>query len=301
MNQISTLYLRFDSKTGIPNVDVVLKGINQACDLGCQEIRITGDPTNNENIFFKVLQTVKDKEIKISFDLSQDYITNELIQDLNSMSNLYNFAINITGDLAVRKSICYEGLIANISLDSTNVNKVEETIKLLLNHYNFLRVKILTSIRNLGSIDVYLDLVNSLKTMHQIYKDRLYALIPWCLLDHSTLTLGRTVCQYQTSVGVFLDGAVTVCGVSRNIKEPMNSLVDLSLKEILETDPFLCQLRETTTESMTGVCQRCLFKNYCANLCPAHVYNETGQFNHSYIICQTLYDNNRFPVNCLIK
>ncbi|MCK4259610.1 MAG: hypothetical protein KAX49_11570 [Halanaerobiales bacterium] len=301
MNQLSTLYLRFESKIKTPNEDAVIDGINQACHLGCQEIRITGDPINDENIFFKVLEIIKNKKLKISFDLSQDYITNELIQELNSMNNIYNFAINITGDLAVRKSICYEGLIANIFLDSTNIYKAEESIKSLLDKYKFLRVKIITSIRSLGSIDVYLDLVNTLQTMHKIYKDRLYAMIPWCLLDLSTLTLGRTVCQYQRAVGVFLDGAVTVCGVSRNIKEPTNSLVDLSLKEILEKDPFLCQLRETTPETITGVCQSCVFKNYCANLCPANVYNETGHFNNSYTICQILYDNGRFPVNCLIE
>ncbi len=301
LNRLSTLYLRFDSADLTPDEQIVIEGLRQAKLLGCEEIRISGNPTVFDGIFYKILDTVKELDTQISFDLNLNDMTEDLIQQLRTMDSIYNFAINLNEKFEIGDDISLEGLIGNIVINYNNVGKAKEGIRQLLDKDRLGLVKVITHVYWLDSCQTYLKLIEDLKNLHKKYKGRLYALIPWALLENSNLTLSRTVCEYRSSVGLFLDGTVTVCGVARSKKEPESSLYTSSLEEILEEDSFINSLKRTTKETLTGVCQVCFFKNYCANLCPAMVFNQTGKFNNSFVDCQILYDNGYFPEQYLLK
>lgn len=85
------------------------------------------------------------------------------------------------------------------------------------------------------------------------------------------------------------------------IRAPTFSVSSRRLCEIVRDHPALRQLREFDYTKVKGVCSQCLFSRYCANQCPAYVFNTTGAFDNSLPECQWLYEKGVFPHEFLIR
>ncbi|HEY3316643.1 MAG TPA: hypothetical protein VGL40_15375 [Bacillota bacterium] len=295
MNELSTIYARFDSRVEYSE-GLLTSALNQARELGAETLRIVGNAEQYEKAMIALVTRAVSLGIRVWFDLDLGGLSDQFIGSLEPHAGSVVLAVNID-EVSDRRipSVGGQPPVVNVTANRGNAALLTEFMGRLLSDRRIGLLKVSAHIREIGSIDLYLKLARDLISLHRSYPGQVYAMMPWCLLEISELRLGRTICQYQSTVGVFPDGAVTACGVSRTAWEPVSRLSECSLRQAVGNDPLLRNLRSLRPSGLEGVCSICIFRDYCGNLCPARVFNITRSFSKSFDDCQILYDNGLFP------
>jgi len=304
---IETLYVRFASESGKARPSVLYRGLEEAVEMGCKHMRLIDHPLRYPDIALKVTEFAISRDIDIELDTPVDDVTPAVMENLKAFPG--DIAILFPQDkppnpqdlLPNGKRMNVKRLIASITIVSSSpvaTASAELAEALFARGFDLLKFSILWN--SYADATEYLQTVEMVNHLASTYSGKVLAMIPWVLLKRENFRVGRTVCQYKETVGLTLDGVVTCCGTDP-IWAPTFSVSSRRLCEIVRDHPAFRQLREFDYTKVKGVCSQCLFSRYCANQCPAYVFNTTGAFDNSLPECQWLYEKGVFPHEFLIR
>jgi SynChlorMet cassette radical SAM/SPASM protein ScmF len=104
------------------------------------------------------------------------------------------------------------------------------------------------------------------------------------------------VCQIRNILGVLADGHYALCGIGVNVPDLVFGTVgEDPLEKLWSENLTLMEIREGLPGRLTGVCSRCLLKEYCQGECIAHSYYETGNLWAPHPFCDRAYKGGLFP------
>lgn len=107
------------------------------------------------------------------------------------------------------------------------------------------------------------------------------------------------VCEPSTILGLLPNGDVAICGIGITNKKAVLGNVRMSdIRDIVDHSAVLRSLR--VRQKYTGICGTCIFRDVCANVCPAHAFAHSGSYSGAYPVCQVIYEAGLFPSEFLI-
>lgn len=307
MNSVSTaihtVYLRCDEPVAKIDWQAVEKGIKEACKYGA--VNLTAKGVRLE--MFREAQKAVDLALKIGLSVRVDLIIEKSWEQ--GFNKLLKCGVEVVavltpqtlaqGALIIPRSIAPH-ITTYVVVDKTNQQRLEADVERLLVVYSVKRVVVHLTSR--VKPEEYVDLCARICKLAVKYPGKVWARIPWALLDDRSWSVVRRLCNYSQIIGLCLDGGVIPCGLKRGTVSSTPSIRDASLQDILRSDPIIVGFRETRVpESVQGICRRCVFRWYCANICPAYVYNVSGSFISSYPDCEALAAHGLFPKQCLLS
>lgn len=160
-------------------------------------------------------------------------------------------------------------------------------------------------VNHLLPLPAYKELAHTLEEIEEMYPGKIGTSLPWVLIadfasDHLDIT--RTVCEYKSLLTLLPNGDVSLCGVG--ITSPSTIVGNIqqdALSDIWENKPgLLSELHDMDPLHIHGICGKCIFRRYCANMCPAYVYDIYGTFAASYPLCEELRASDLFPEKYLV-
>ena len=113
---------------------------------------------------------------------------------------------------------------------------------------------------------------------------------------------GICECQIHNMLGILANGDYCICGIGQTVPDlRIGNICDHSICEVWRESPILQELRESLPSKLTGICGDCIFKFQCLGCCRANAYAVSGNLYAPYFLCQSLYDENRFPESRCLK
>jgi SynChlorMet cassette radical SAM/SPASM protein ScmF len=107
---------------------------------------------------------------------------------------------------------------------------------------------------------------------------------------------GICECRIHNMLGVLANGDFCICGIGQTAPElRIGNIRTHSIRAVWNKSPILDELRDSLPLKLTGICGDCIFKFQCLGCCRANAYAVSGNLYAPYFLCQTLYDENRFP------
>lgn len=302
---LNTLYLRCDAPVATLRWESVVKGLQQAADCGAKHILVNGLRRDISELVERVLEVSLRKGFSIRVDAELD---EGWVACWDSMvARGLDFVVHIPSvtfpfeDLKIPRLIAPR-LTAYLTVDGRNQQGFEAEVETILNVVGVGRVVLVVVMQaGLGPSE-YTWVCERIRKLATQYPNRVWARLPWVLLDERSWHVSRRLCDYSHTIGLRLDGGVVPCGVDVHNEGEIPNIRDASLEEILRFDPFITHFRQMVVpDEVQGVCRRCVFRRYCANICPAYVYNKTGSFTNSYPECELMLRAGVFPASCLLE
>ena len=107
---------------------------------------------------------------------------------------------------------------------------------------------------------------------------------------------GICECQVHNILGILASGEYCICGIGQTHPDlRMGNIRSDSIRDVWENSAILKELRESLPSKLNGICGNCIFKFQCLGCCRANAYAVSGNLYAPYFLCQSLYDENRFP------
>jgi len=185
---------------------------------------------------------------------------------------------------------------ANLRVSAEDIACLGRTVPHLLSVFD--RVKLSFEWSQRREVLYYFEFASAIQRLHEQFPGRVLALIPWVLLKPANLAIARSVCDYRSSIGLTTDGEITVCGLPHL---PVGKNPHMSVQQAVTATPLLTQLRSVHPSHIDAPCSVCLFRDCCANQCPARVYAQSGSFSASLPECRILYEEGRFPPEYVVR
>jgi radical SAM protein with 4Fe4S-binding SPASM domain len=148
------------------------------------------------------------------------------------------------------------------------------------------------------SIEFYSNLPSLIKEVRKKMGKFVSFNIPYVFapldIDFHMCNVGRSVC------GFLPNGDIAVCGAGIDKKELAlgNGLED-DIEDVWVNSPVFKTLRKGIFQ-IKGICGNCIFVKYCRGYCRAYTFSTYGQLDASYPVCQTLYEQGKFPEKYMI-
>lgn len=289
---LRTIYLRCDPEVA-PNYGNLRLRIDEAIGLGVDSVRVVGSMFGRGPELLDILGDLKKRGIRISGDIEVEALADGSIEVAKHY--VADLAVNVNPARPVRENMDFRGLTLNLSTSRESVSAAVPLARRMLGTHSVKLVKFSANLPAIGNANAYLGLVQQILTLADEFPEQVYALLPWVLVDQEHLRVTRTVCNYGEVIGLFLDGTVTACKVGIERCWPPQSMRTLPLAEILHVDPLVSSIHSLEPHHLTGVCSKCIFRDYCGNLCLARVFSVYGSFAAPFPDCQMLYDAGLFP------
>lgn len=143
-----------------------------------------------------------------------------------------------------------------------------------------------------------------LRVLGTQYSGRISVLLPWSLIspiESPGLVFGR--CGADEIIGVLPDGGISLCGLGITRCDTIvgNAVSEDPLKLWRESGLFASIRTVFRERRFSGVCGVCVFRRYCANVCPASAFELRGSFSAPYPTCQELFEAGVFPEEYLLR
>ena len=107
---------------------------------------------------------------------------------------------------------------------------------------------------------------------------------------------GICECRIHNMLGILASGDYCICGIGQTVPElRIGNIRTHSIQTVWNENPILEELRDSLPLKLTGICGDCIFKFQCLGCCRANAYAVSGNLYAPYFLCQTLYDDKRFP------
>ncbi|MCK4259609.1 MAG: radical SAM protein [Halanaerobiales bacterium] len=136
-------------------------------------------------------------------------------------------------------------------------------------------------------------------TIANKYPKKMTVILPFIFYKNNS-ELHLSCCEAKEIIGLMPGGNVSLCGIGViNDRTIWGNVNDEDILSIVENSNEL--IDKFKNYEYSGVCQRCMFKKCCANVCPAYALEAYGSFTASYPVCQMLYDNGLFPEEYLVS
>jgi len=293
-SSLEKVYLRFLEHSPV-NTTLVGSGLRQSQELGASHVRLVGNYLADIEVLEQLMLIVSEIGMTMSIDVPLGKVTNWTLELLRQYAEHPEIGIDFTPPQGPSQNPLFKGLLANVYATDDNTALIPNAITKALVTIGFRRVKLLAYAYRIGDLRKYFALAQQVQHLHSIFGDALYSLYPIWLLPIGNMRLTRRVCNYQRTVSILTDGTVYVCNARIRVDEARPSLSDASLKRIMETSSRLRAFYSMLPTDLTGICAICIFRDYCGNVCPSMVYNQTGAFNNSFPDCQYVYEQGRFP------
>lgn len=152
-----------------------------------------------------------------------------------------------------------------------------------------------------------LKLVRVVAQLDRIYEGKVVTSVPLALVTPyfawpRPLRIGG-VCHYKNLLSILPDGSVALCGIGMTHPEAiLGSIHQNRISEIWQkAEGYLAELRNLSAANLKGICSTCVFKDRCANSCPAYVYEAFKTFSASHPLCEALYQAGLFPKEYITK
>lgn len=316
------------AKTKPLDTKVWTNAVDQAADLGLQLVKFTGgEPVLEKSLLFDLIETGVEYTIETNGTLFTEH-------DIMRISKTNIVEIDVSMDFPDAKRFeAFRGL-------SHSFEKVTHTIRLLHEYGipvvcvmsvfkdNLKEVPAVADlVFDLGAckfkahpvlsmgkakqfsrylpLNAYREFVQVLERMDKKYPGKIGTFLPWALIAgfmSNPLTITRSVCEYKSLLTLLPNGDISLCGIGIiNPSTVIGNIKYTTLSEIWENESsLLADLHSMNPLQLEGICKRCIFKNYCANMCPAFVYDVYGKFAASYPICEELEASGLFPEKYLV-
>jgi len=112
---------------------------------------------------------------------------------------------------------------------------------------------------------------------------------------------GNGICGILGILGVMADGHYALCGIGKHLQELVFGVVgEDPLEEVWRENVTLNVLRAGLPDRLTGICARCLMKNYCLGFCIAQNYYSRGSLWAPFWVCEQAEIAGLFPASRLI-
>ncbi|MDI3495967.1 MAG: hypothetical protein PWQ72_2094 [Pseudothermotoga sp.] len=152
----------------------------------------------------------------------------------------------------------------------------------------------------------YVKLFEEAVRVEENFSGKVGMVVPFILplsFEHRPFQIARSVCEFKNLLSILPNGDISLCGLGGEHPEAIfGNIRHDSIKEIWTgSNELLDEIRSFEPDKINGVCRICVFRKYCANLCPALVYEKYGTFLASFPICQELYDSGMFNAKYLIE
>ncbi len=291
---LTTVYLRCDSSTEL-DLSAVNHRLQEATDLGAKYLRIVGSLATLGVAAIDVIGWCRDAGLRISGDVAMQDLIHGPSPLQSAVERIHDLALNVSPTLHIPDQIDLSGLTLNIPTNRDIVDQVVPFARCALEVRGARLVKVDVNLQKIGDPIAYMRLVDRILELHEDHPEQVYALLPWSVAGIRNLKITRTVCDYSGVVGLFVDGAATVCKVGRELYDPPESLLRLPLSEVLSADPMISRIRAMRSHDLKGICAKCAFRDYCGNLCPARVFHRYGDFARAFPDCEGLQAAGLFP------
>lgn len=147
-----------------------------------------------------------------------------------------------------------------------------------------------------------LTMCDRLLSLSEQYPGKIACILPFALVPPTKLdVIGIGICEISRVIGILPNGDVSICGMG--LTQPGTILGNITRDDIVNlwlTNPVLKELRERSRR-FEGVCGKCLFERYCANVCPAEAYVCYGDYYGPNPLCQMLHSKGMFPKHFLLR
>ena len=305
----------------------IINVINEALDLGLEQIGITGgEPFLRRKVLYEVLKYSREMDIPVVIETNGTLLTRPDISFLKRM-NVYiaisldssdeNFHDSFRGErgafkrtLLALKTLTNENIPCEVIMTVTkgNLNNINKLAELVLDRIGVDALKVdpviavgrakylLDELLDVNSMHIFIEKVKEL-TLE--YPGKIFTSVPPALLGRSILEKNSRItapCDYRHICGLLPNGDISLCGIGLTHRELVfGNVQQKTLKSILSDANELRLLREARPQDFKGVCSLCIFSKYCANYCPAYSYEIYGDLLASNPICQAFYDSHVFP------
>lgn len=143
-----------------------------------------------------------------------------------------------------------------------------------------------------------MDFYEELGRIAIAYPQHVTAMVPYAFHRiGGALRIG--VCEPSTILGLLPNGDVAICGIGiTNKGAVLGNVKKSSIRDIVEHSAVLRSLR--VPQKYGGICGICIFRDVCANVCPAHAFAHSGSYSGAYPVCQVIYEAGLFPSEFLV-
>lgn len=298
------------------------KVIEDAIDLGVNSISITGgEPLLNARLIDEILNMVSSyRDIYVGIETNGTLISTTLVRMLKKLEGrvIVSISLDYPNPLQHDKFRGYRGafdaavnatkllkeeniIVENImTVTADNLSYVEKMAELSLEELRADAFKInpcsptgraKESVRALSPHD-FVTLTEVAKKLVLKYGRRFIPSLPPALIGEWTNPM---YCRYRHIAGIMPNGDVSLCAGLAFKGLVAGNVVRERFRIIWETSEFFKALRKLRGEDFEGVCNLCIFRNYCANFCPATAYEVYEKLSAPNPTCQVLYEAGLFP------
>lgn len=303
--------------------------ISEAQDLGLRLIKITGgEPVLEKSLLFAVVENdisctietngtlLNESDIKhlsefnvTEIDVSIDFpdpqrfeifrgFPHSFEKATSTVRLIHQYGIPVVCVMSVFKDNLQEvGAVADLAFDlGADMFKAHPVTAIG-------RAKDFT--QRLLSLRQYIEFAQVLEEVEQLYPGKVGTSLPWILtaaFASEKKSIMRSICKYKNLLTLLPNGDISLCGIG--ITHPSTILGNITEKGIGEIwcseQGILESLRKMEPLQIEGICGKCIFRKYCANMCPAYVYEVYGTFTASYPLCEDLRASGLFPEKYLL-
>lgn len=150
------------------------------------------------------------------------------------------------------------------------------------------------------SVDEFIRFAQLVSLLSRQWNGRVWGLLPWVLLPQADIAISRKSCQFKNQLSIGPRGEISLCGLFKN-GMILGMLPKDRIDHVWTRSPELGALRDSWPSHISGICERCVFRRYCANLCPAYTWTVFGSYAKSFPPCEQLARAGAFPREYLVR
>lgn len=107
-------------------------------------------------------------------------------------------------------------------------------------------------------------------------------------------------CSFPYCIAVSANGDVAPCDGFFNCPDMIvGNIREKPLAEIWRNSKKLKEVRKIDPADLKGVCQKCVYRDYCVGGCRAYAYIKYKDLTAPDPVCQSIYEKGLFPKDCL--
>lgn len=313
-----------------PHTSTWIRAIDQARDLGLHLLKFTGgEPFLEKSLLFDLIETGVEFNIETNGTLLAE-------SDIKCLSQSHIKEIGVSIDFPdAQRFERFRGLphsfkkvtrtiqllheysipvVAIMSVFHENLQDIPAVAELVFDlgadklkaHPVMAMGRAKEFVGRLLLLSEYTELAHTLEGLMSSYPEKIGTSLPWVLIADfppEYLNITRTVCNYKNLLTILPNGDISLCGVGMTHPSTiLGNIAQVNLLDVWAKEPGLLEnLHNMNPLYVDGICGRCVFRKYCANMCPAYVYEIYGTFTSSYPLCEELDQAGLFPEKYLVN
>jgi SynChlorMet cassette radical SAM/SPASM protein ScmF len=305
----------------------IQKAISQALPLGLSEVKLTGGEPTLHPQFRELVNIVDQAGLEITMETNGILIDASLARFLKDKPNFKFLSVSLDGaDAATHEALrlipgCFDQAITAIqnlvevglspqiicTLHQGNRDQVSAMVRLAndldcqsikFNHVQSSgRGQVMAETEGISTPDIieiynYIENVVAPTSQIPVHFD-----IP--LAFHPPKTLIRKAvgqCSVLNILGMLSGGELSLCGIGVTVPELIyGNINEDDLADIWCNAPGIKLLRQIVPEGFTGICGRCIHRDFCLGACVANTYAATRSLSSSYYFCTEADESGLFP------